>query len=323
MPGTISLVQLSSPKDQRQQLAQDALEGLTATPKKLLPKYFYDAHGSDLFEEITHTPEYYLTDCEIEILEARADEIIARVKPDEIIEIGSGSSRKTRLLLEALHRGGGNRYVPFDVSRSAIQAAATALSSDYPWLEVLGVEGDFEHQLGEVPRNGRRLVAFLGSTLGNLEPEGQVSFLRGVRSMLEPGDALLLGVDRVKDRAVLERAYNDSAGLSAAFNKNVLTVVNRELDGDFPVVDFEHVAFFNAEEARMEMWLRSKEAAQVHLRHIDLELELDAGEKIHTEYSHKFERHTLSQRLGSAGLALEEWYEDPRAYYCVALIRAV
>jgi len=313
------LLRLSESRDAREELRRDAREGLTGPAKSLPPKYLYDARGSALFERITTLPEYYPTRCETQILEQRADEILERVRPDELLEIGSGSSTKTRLLLEAMHRTGGETYVAFDVSEEAIRMAEAHLRRDYPWLCVQGVLGDLHSQLHHVPRSGRRLVCFLGSTIGNLEPEERRAFLVRVGELLEPGDRFLLGVDLVKDPRVIEAAYNDASGVTAQFTHNLLTVLNRELDGNLPLDAFEHVATFDAEHSWVEIRLRARRAVDARLAAIDLDVHFDAGEELRTEVSSKFTRESVEDELAGAGLVLEEWHTDERGYFGVAL----
>ncbi|HWB72975.1 MAG TPA: L-histidine N(alpha)-methyltransferase, partial [Egibacteraceae bacterium] len=297
---------------------------LTAVPKTLPPKWFYDARGSALFERITRLPEYYQTRTETAILEAVVDEVAAAVGPAEIVELGSGSSRKTRLLLEAMHaRCGGERYVAFDVSEEALRAAGRALRADYPWLEVHGVVGDFDRHLADIPgRDARRLVAFLGSTIGNLHPDRQRPFLHQVAGLLtHPDDGLLLGVDLVKDPATLRAAYDDAAGVTAAFNRNVLHVINRELDADLPVDAFAHVARWRAECSWIEMALRADREVAATIGAIDLPVRFAAGEEVRTEISCKFTRDGVQAVLADAGLALARWDTDRDGRFALALAR--
>lgn len=312
---------LDHPHDGRERLRQDVREGLLRCPKQLPPKYFYDARGSLLFEAITRTDEYYPTRTETAILERSAGELLAAVRPVELVEIGSGSSRKTQLLLEALHALGGDRYVPLDVSVDALEDAVERLSALYPWLEIHGLVGDFDHGLPELPDRGRRLVCFLGSTIGNLEGEERLDFLRSVRRLLQSDDAFLLGLDLIKDAALLEAAYDDAEGVTAAFNKNVLRVLDRELEADFDEDDFRHVAVWNAERSRMEMHLEALRALRVHIGAMDLTVPFAAGERMRTEISCKFERAGVERELAAAGLALERWLTDPDGLFALALIR--
>ncbi len=267
-------------------LRADVLSGLTRHPKTLPPKWFYDARGSELFEEITRLPEYYPTRAEREILEERSEEIAAVSGARTVIELGSGSSEKTRHLLEALT--GLESYVPVDVSESALTGAAESLLVDHPDLSVHALIADFTGGLALPGTPGPRLVAFLGGTIGNLLPEERAGFLHSVRSLLSPGDALLLGTDLVKDEETLVAAYDDGAGVTAAFNKNVLSVVNRELGADFPLDAFDHVAVWNPEQRWIEMRLRARRALNVKIRELDLVVPFEAGEEVRTEVSAKF-----------------------------------
>jgi L-histidine Nalpha-methyltransferase len=316
----LDLIRLAVDDGYHEQLAIDARKGLTSTPKTLPSKYFYDARGSQLFEAITRLPEYYQTRTETAILARIADHVIADVCPSEIVELGSGASRKTRLLLEAMHAAGtGNRYVPFDVSEGALVDATLALIGEYPWLRVRGVIGDFDHHLGRIPRGGRRLIAFLGSTIGNLHPDKHAAFLRVIASLLEDGDAFLLGIDLVKDVATLEAAYNDAAGVTAEFNRNVLAVLNRELSADFPLDAFAHVARYRADPAWIEMALRAECDLAVHLAALNLDVAFAQGEELHTEISCKFTHQGVKAACAAAGLALRRWDTDPNEWFAVAL----
>lgn len=308
------------PDDQRAALAEDVRAGLSTVPRSIPSKWLYDAHGSALFEEITRTPEYYLTRTETAILEEHADDMVAGVAPAQVVEIGSGSSRKTRLLLEALHRHGtGNVYVPFDVSDTAVEEAQRALLADYPWLRVHAVVGDFHEHLDEVPRQGRRLVACLGSTVGNFPPDGQVALLRDMAGMLDEGDGLLLGADLVKDPRVLEDAYNDAAGVTAAFTLNLVSVLQRELDADIDAGALRHVARWRPGPAWIEIALQAMCPTVLRFPGLDLEVALQEGEEIRTEVSAKYTRETLADRLHAAGLELRAWHTDADGWFAVAL----
>jgi L-histidine Nalpha-methyltransferase len=316
----IDITRLAVDNGYRKQLAIDARKGLASTPKTLPPKYFYDAQGSKLFETITRLPEYYQTRTETAILTRIADQVIADVRPEEIVELGSGASRKTRLLLEAMHTAGtGNRYVPFDMSENALVDAALTLIGDYPWLEIRGMIGDFERHIGRIPREGRRLVAFLGSTIGNLHPDEHAAFLHNVAGLLANGDALLLGIDLVKDTHLLEAAYNDAQGVTAEFNRNMLAVLNRELGASFPLDAFTHVARYRADRAWIEMALRAERDLVVHLAALDLDVDFARGEELHTEISYKFTRQGVEATFSSAGLVLHQWYTDPEQHFAVVL----
>jgi L-histidine N-alpha-methyltransferase len=300
-------------------LAADALRGLTAVPKALPPKYFYDAAGSALFERITGLPEYYLTRAEAEILAARAPELMREVDPRDVVELGAGSAAKIRRLLDA-RTGAPLRYVPVDVDGDTMAAAARHLLRDYPGLHVHGVLADFERHLVHVPpAEGRRLVVFLGSTIGNLDPPARHELLTQVRGLMRPGDRFLLGIDLVKDRGVIEAAYNDTAGVTRDFNRNVLRVVNRGLDGDFRPEAFRHHAFFDEAASRIEMHLVPGTPQTVHLRTIGLTVKLSPRESIWTESSYKFTRASAGAMLAEAGLALLAWYTDTGERFALAL----
>ena len=311
------------PADELARLAHDVRRGLTARPRWLPPKYFYDAAGAALFDRITTLPEYYLTRVEEAILAEVAATIVRRAAPDEIVELGPGSCRKVRYFLDAIDHGGPVRYVPFDVGAAALGPALAALARDYPAVEVRGVAGDFEHDLERLPPpKDRRLVVFLGSTLGNFDPPASRRLLDALRGILGRDGRLLLGVDLVKDRAVLEAAYDDAAGVTAAFNRNILHVVNRGLDGDFRPDAFRHHAFYNDAESRIEMHLVASAPQRVRLRRLELVVDFDAGESIWTESSYKYTRASVDVLLAGAGLADEAWFTDAAARFAVVLARA-
>jgi L-histidine N-alpha-methyltransferase len=302
-------------------LRADARAGLTATPKWLPPKWFYDAEGSALFEKITELPEYYPTRTERAILRARSEQIASVSGARTLVEIGSGSSEKTRLLMDALRDAGTlRRYVAVDVSESALVSAGSALIEEYPGLVVDAVVSDFEEHLGLPPvPDGPRLIAFLGSTIGNLLPEARAAFLSRVRSVLRPDDAFLLGTDLVKDVATLRAAYDDSAGITAAFNKNVLSVLNGELGADFDQDSFEHVVVWDPQAEWIEMRLRSTISQTVHVPEIDLVIDFGAGEQMRTEVSAKFRRERIAAELSAAGFAMRHWWTDPAGQFGVSL----
>jgi L-histidine N-alpha-methyltransferase len=303
-------------------LRADARAGLTATPKSLPPKWFYDAAGSELFEKITALPEYYPTRAEREILQAEAGQIAAASRAATLVELGSGSSEKTRLLIDALRAAGTlRRYVPVDVSEQALLAAASALFSDYPGLEVDGVVSDFDDylDLGANRDHGPRLVAFLGSTIGNLLPAERASFLARIRTGLSADDTLLLGTDLVKDPAVLVAAYNDEAGVTAAFNKNVLAVLNHELGADFDLDNFEHVARWDPDQEWIEMRLRTVGAQTVRVPAIDLTVSFEDGEEMRTEISAKFRREGVAAELTAAGFRQQHWWTDRQQRFGLSL----
>ena len=303
-------------------LRADALAGLSATPKSLPPKWFYDAQGSALFEKITELPEYYPTRAERSILRAVSGQIASSSGARVLVELGSGSSEKTRLLLDALRDAGTLRaYVPVDVSESALVLAGDALAAEYPGLAVDAVVSDFEEHLGLPARDGteRRLVAFLGSTIGNMVPAQRAAFLQRVRGELRPGDTFLLGTDLVKDPAVLVAAYDDAAGVTAAFNKNVLAVLNAELGADFDLDGFEHVALWDAVNEWIEMRLRSVSPQEVHVRDIGLTVTFGAGEEMRTEVSAKFRREGVAAELAAAGFAMRSWWTDEAGQFGLSL----
>ena len=302
-------------------LRADALHGLTRSPKELPPKWFYDERGSQLFDEITRLPEYYPTRREREILTRRAGEIAALTGASILVELGSGTSDKTRLLLDAFYATGRLRtFVPVDVSTEILVASADSITSEYPGLAVHAVVGDFERHLSVLPRGeGRRLVAFLGGTIGNLYPAERSRFFREIATLLSPGDAFLLGTDLVKDTARLHAAYNDSRGVTAEFNRNVLRVLNRELGATFDVRAFDHVARYDEENAWIEMALRSQADQTVRIDDLDLTVWFAAGEEMRTEISAKFTRSGIESELADAGLAVERWWTDDASDFALSL----
>ena len=301
-------------------LRADALAGLTATPKTLSPKWFYDERGSELFEKITLLPEYYPTRAERAILHAASGEIAAATGAATLVELGSGSSEKTRLLLDALRDTGSLRsYVPLDVSESALIAAANRVLVSYPGLSVAAVVSDFEEHLGLPAADGARLVAFLGGTIGNLLPAERAAFLARVRAGLQAGDALLLGTDLVKDPAVRVAAYDDPAGVTAAFNKNVLAVLNTELGADFDADAFEHVAIWDARAEWIEMRLRSAADQRVTLPAIGVAVDFAEGEEMRTEVAAKFRRGGVQTELAAAGFEMRSWWTDDDGQFGLSL----
>lgn len=303
-------------------LRADVLAGLTATPKELPPKWFYDDVGSELFDKITRLVEYYPTEAEREILRERASLIVARSGADTFVELGSGTSDKTRVLLEAFGVTGQlRRFVPFDVSEATLREAAASIAATWPRLEVHGVVGDFDHHLSAIPRGGRQLTAFLGGTIGNYKTEERGRFLSAMAERMAPGDTLLLGTDLVKDTERLELAYDDPAGVTAAFNKNVLAVINRELDADFDLDMFEHVAVFDHEHEWMDLRLRSLAHQRVRVAGLGLEVAFAEGEEMRTEVSAKFRPERVEAELQAAGLTLVELWTDTRGDYALSLAR--
>jgi L-histidine Nalpha-methyltransferase len=302
-------------------MAREVRLGLTAKPKELAPKYFYDERGSQLFEQITELSEYYPTRAEREILAERSTEIVAAAgEPETLVELGSGSAAKTRHLLSAMRDAGClATYVPVDISEQITHETAESLVEEYPGLAVRGLVCDFEHDLERIPNGGGRLVAFLGGTIGNLYPDARRDFLRRIAALLEPGDRILLGTDLVKEPSRLEAAYDDSEGITAEFNKNVLLVLNRELGGDFDPDSFEHVARYDAEAARMDIRLRSLSDQTVRLDGLDLTVRFTAGEEMRTEISAKFTRKRLEGVYREAGLRPDGWFTDAAEDYALSL----
>ncbi len=302
-------------------LARDVRDGLTATPKTLPPKYFYDARGSVLFERITELPEYYLTRAEADILEQIVPTLMQTLAPRDIVELGAGAGVKIRRFLDAgVARPGPLRYVPFDVDAKTTRTAARALLRDYVPLTIHGLIGDFERHLSRVPPpDGRRLVLFLGSTIGNLDAPARQAMLEQIRGLMRDGDRLLLGVDLVKDIDTLNAAYDDAAGVTAEFNRNVLRVINRRLDADFRPDAFRHVAFYNGEASRIEMHLAPDAPQVVRIRGLGMTVRIAAGERIWTESSYKFTRASVTAMLAKAGLPLHAWYTDRGARFALAL----
>ncbi len=292
-------------------LIEDARRALSAPPRWLPPKYFYDERGSELFDQITLLPEYYPTRAERGLLARHADDIVRAAEAHVLLELGSGSSQKTTVLLDALHRAGLlESYVPVDVSASALRGALDELARARPTLPVYPVVADFEHHLADLPAPGRRLVAFLGSTIGNFAPADRTDFFAQLGQALGPGETFLLGVDLVKEPARLVAAYDDAAGVTAEFNRNVLRVLNRELGGDFVPDDFDHVAIWDPDNEWIEMRLRARRPMAVSLPLAELAFEIDAGEEIRTEISAKFRRLTIESELVAAGFRPLGWWTD-------------
>jgi L-histidine Nalpha-methyltransferase len=307
-------------------MARDVRAGLCAYPKELAPKYFYDERGSQLFEQITELPEYYPTRAERSILDERSAEILAAAgNPGTLVELGSGSAAKTRYLLSAMRDAGSlETYVPVDISEEITHRTAASLVDEYPGLTVRGLVCDFEQHLERIPDgDGNRLIAFLGGTVGNLYPRRRHAFLERIAALLGPSDHLLLGTDLIKDAARLEVAYDDAAGITAEFNKNVLEVLNRELGADFDLEAFEHVARYDAEAERMDIRLRSLGAQDVRLDVLDLEISFAADEEMRTEISTKFTRERLESVYAGAGLELGGWFTDAAGDYALSLARPV
>jgi L-histidine Nalpha-methyltransferase len=311
-------------EDDERSLANDVLDGLTKPFKELAPKHFYDARGSELFERICELPEYYPTRTELAILHARAAGIVGMTGAGELVELGSGASDKARLLLDAMRDAGTlERYIPLDVSETVVNDAVQILREDYEGLRVHGVVGDLERHLEHVPdpEDAPRLVALLGGTIGNFAPGTRRGVLSKIATLLGPEDRLLLGTDLVKDVRVIEAAYNDSAGVTAEFNRNLLHVVNRELDADFDPEAFDHVAFFDRRHEWVEMRLRATRPCSVLIAELDLRVEFAAGEELRTEISTKFTRERIESDLEAAGLELESWFTDDEDLFGISVSR--
>jgi L-histidine N-alpha-methyltransferase len=322
------LVQVDSwlSEDDERSLANDVLDGLTKPFKELAPKHFYDARGSELFEQITEQPEYYPTRTELAILADAAHSIVARTGAGELVELGAGASDKARVLLDAMREAGTlRRYIPLDVSQSVVEDAARTLIDDYEDLQVYGVVGDFERHLEHVPDADGvpRLVALLGGTIGNFPPGTRRNVLSKIGTLLGPEDRLLLGTDLVKDPHVIEAAYNDAAGITAEFNRNLLHVLNRALHADFRPESFEHVAFYDRRNEWVEMRLRATRAQSVYVADLDLRVEFAAGEELRTEISAKFTRAHIEADLEAAGLELERFLTDAEDLFAVTMARPV
>jgi len=302
-------------------LARDVAASLRGEHPSIPCRYLYDDRGSRLFDEITRLPEYYLTRTEEAILEQRADEIIARATPHELVELGSGTGKKVPTLLHAVERAGlPARLVLFEINRAMVDASVARLRREHPEVHVTGVVGTFPDELHRLGPGGRRLVLFLGSTLGNQKPAQVPGFLRRLALQMQPGDDLLLGLDLVKEPARLEAAYNDAAGVTARFSLNLLSVLNRELGADFDPDGFEHVAVWEPEPSWIRIALRARRDQRVHVPGAGVQLDLRAGQEIQTEVSCKYTRPMLEQRLVGTGLALDQWHTDAQDDFAVALL---
>jgi L-histidine N-alpha-methyltransferase len=308
---------------QERSLADDVLDGLTRPFKELPPKHFYDARGAELFDQICELPEYYPTRTERAILQGAAEQLALTTAAAELVELGSGTAAKTRVLLDALHRAGTLRlYIPVDVTESMVRDCALELTGEYPGLRVHGVIGDFERHLDRVPDPvGARLVVFLGGTIGNFPPGSRRRFLREISRLLGPEDHLLMGTDLVKDPHVLTQAYDDSQGVTAEFNRNLLRVLNRELQADFDPEDFEHVALFNREHEWIEMRLRARREHTTTVHDLGLAVHFEQGEEMRTEISAKFTRDRVEHDLSAAGLEIVSWLTDPEQLFALTLSR--
>jgi L-histidine N-alpha-methyltransferase len=308
---------------QERSLADDVLDGLTRPFKELPPKHFYDARGAELFDQICELPEYYPTRTERSILQEAAEQLASTTGAAELVELGSGTAAKTRVLLDALHRAGTLKlYIPVDVTEGMVRDCAQELTSEYPGLRVHGVIGDFERHLDRVPDAvGPRLVVFLGGTIGNFPPGSRRRFLREISKLLGPEDYLLMGTDLVKDPQVLTQAYDDAQGVTAEFNRNLLRVLNRELQADFDPEDFEHVALFNREHEWIEMRLRARREHTNTVRDLGLSVHFEQGEEMRTEISAKFTRERVEDDLSAAGLEIVSWLTDPEELFAITLSR--
>lgn len=327
-----SLTQLLQPGTAVSDIANDVQRGLTTTPKELPPKYFYDEYGAQLFDKICDTPEYYQTRTEMGLLQRIVGQLMDVTRPTHLVELGSGAARKTRVLLDRLveraHRPQSvppgfepPRYMPVDISAEMLRVSARNLLRDYPTLHVHGVVADYEQHLHQLPVEGRRLIAFLGSTIGNFEHRSAVRFIHSIARGMRVGDYFLLGVDLVKDHNVLDAAYNDAQGITAEFNLNVLSVINRDLDADFDIDAFEHVAQYVPESARIEMHLRSLRAQNVRIGALDMTVHFSAGELMRTEISRKFTQTTCESMVRASGLVPEAWYISDNGYFALSLSR--
>jgi len=303
-------------------MVRDVREGLTKSPKQLSPKYFYDERGSELFEEITQLPEYYLTRAERMLLERRISEIIAAVRPCSLVELGAGSATKTRIILDEMRSNGcAECYVPVDVSKEFLEAAAVQLRADYVDVQVMPLVSDITEPFALPPVASPTLVAFLGSTIGNFPREEAVRLLSHIAGEMGPSDRFLLGADLIKDPAIINRAYNDSSGVTAAFNLNILERLNRELGANFPVGEYEHRAFYSSENHRVEMHLIARTAHKVTIPEIG-EISFEKGESIRTELSYKYDRPILEDMLSASGLSIEKWMPADDGAFALALARA-
>ena len=303
-------------------MVRDVREGLTKTPKELSPKYFYDERGSELFEEITQLPEYYLTRAERSLLEQKIPEIVAAVRPCSLVELGAGSATKTRLIIDEMRSSGCAKcYVPIDVSKDFLEATAAQLATDYPDIQITPVVSDITEPFALPALAGPTLVAFLGSTIGNFPREPAIGLLSHVASAMGPADRFLLGADLRKDPEVINRAYNDAKGVTAAFNLNVLQRLNHELGANFPLKAYKHRAFYSSEHHRVEMHLVVQDAHKVVIPEIG-EIQFQQGESIRTELSYKYDRKTLEDILGAAGLVMEKWMPADDGSFALALARA-
>jgi L-histidine N-alpha-methyltransferase len=318
---SLTVVARSSPAAMREALVADVRRGLGAPRKWMPPRWFYDDRGCDLFEQITRLPEYYQTRTEAAILDATAARIAETARAEVLVELGAGSCTKTRILIDAMLRRGLQRFVPVDVSEAAITAAGRGLTADFPGLHVHGVVADFDQALARLPGDDRQAIAFLGSTIGNLLPHQRVDLLGAVRTRLGRDGTLILGLDLVKPAAELHAAYNDAAGVTAAFNRNLLGVLNRELGAGFDESAFAHEAPWVAACERIEMHLRSRAEQWVDIPGAGMRVHFAAGETVLTEISAKFTRERIAGELSAAGLSVVEWFTDAAERFALCLSR--
>jgi L-histidine N-alpha-methyltransferase len=304
----------------RAQMRADALRGLQGVEKSIPPVWFYDERGSRLFEEITQLPEYYPTRAERSLLETHARAIAGLAKADTLVELGAGACDKTRVILSALQDTGTLlRYVPFDISDEFLRSAADTLSEEFHGLDLHLVIGDFHQHLAEIPNDGRRMIAFLGGTIGNLDPAQRARFLFDLNCTMSSDDSFLLGTDLVKDRARLVAAYDDGAGVTGEFNRNVLRVLNQQLGANFDPDRFRHVALWNEDEQWIEMRLRAEEAVDVSLADADITIHFEQGEDLLTEISAKFTPSRVEQELVQAGFVIEEMWGASEGEFLLTL----
>jgi len=301
----------------RSDIGRDVLRGFAAAQKFIPSKYFYDAYGSQLFEEICGLPEYYQTRTELSILKRFAADIMGDCSEVDIVELGSGSNLKIRTLLDACFRSRGTevRYVPVDVSESAVVESAAELLDSYPDLRISGIVADFTRHIEKIPVGRERLLVFFGSTIGNFLREERVCLLNNIAGLMGPDDRFLLGIDMIKPAAVLERAYNDSKGVTAEFNRNILNVLNRELQADFDPSHFDHVAFYNADEEQIEMHLRANRGIVAQIEGLGLQISMKKGETIRTEVCGKFSRESARAMAEEAGMKIDRWFADPKGWF--------
>jgi len=305
------------------ELKKHVLKGLTSPQKYISSKYLYDAYGSVLFEKICLLPEYYLTRAEMSLLKNAAPAIMKDFRRGDIVEFGSGANWKIKTLLDAANERNNTdlRYVPVDVSESALIEASEELLGIYSNLRVTGIVADFTKEVQNIPANGNKLFVFLGSTIGNLSEEEGVHFLRKITALMERNDQLLLGFDMLKSKDILEPAYNDSQGITAEFNKNSLNVINRELDGDFKLEHFDHAAYLNTEKEQIEMHLLANRNVSVNIQELDLTIEMKKGETIHTEISRKFTRESIGNLAQGAGLSTYRWFSDCDGWFSLVAMK--